>query len=56
MFKYNAHGDGITREKLLADVRYGGVRPTCKCGCGSYTDISKEDKNKIINELREKIL
>lgn len=42
MFKYNAHGDGITREKLLADVRYGGVRPTCKCGCGSYTDISYE--------------
>ena len=30
MFKYNAHGDGITMEKLLADVRYFN-----DCGLGA---------------------
>ena len=30
MFKYNAHGDGITREKLLVDVRYFN-----DCGLGA---------------------
>lgn len=31
---------GISNERLLADVDYGGVRPTCKCGCGKFTKIS----------------
>lgn len=39
IFKYNSHGNAITKEKLLADSRYGGERPTCKCGCGCCTDI-----------------
>lgn len=30
----------ITNEKLLADVDYGGIRQTCKCGCGEFTKIS----------------
>ena len=33
------HGE-ITKEKLLTDFKYNGVRPKCKCGCGKYTDIS----------------
>ena len=33
------HGD-ISKEKLLADYKYDGKRPTCKCGCGKYTNIS----------------
>jgi hypothetical protein len=33
------HGN-ISREKLLTDYKYDGKRPTCKCGCGEYTDIS----------------
>lgn len=33
------HGE-ISREQLLVDFNYNGVRPTCKCGCGEYTDIS----------------
>lgn len=32
----------ITKEKLLGDFKYGGIRPTCKCGCGEYTEISYE--------------
>lgn len=32
------HGE-ITQEKLLADFKYDGVRPKCKCGCGEYTEI-----------------
>ena len=39
VIKEKAHGE-ITREQLLTDYKYGGVRPTCKCGCGGYTDIS----------------
>ena len=35
------HGE-ISREQLLVDYAYNGVRPTCKCGCGEYTDISYE--------------
>ncbi len=42
IFKNNAH-PGITREQLLTDVKYGGVRPTCKCGCGGYTTILYAD-------------
>ena len=38
IFKFKAHKD-ITPEQLLTDVKYGGVRPRCKCGCGEYTTI-----------------
>ena len=27
----------ITKEQLLTDFNYNGIRPTCKCGCGQYT-------------------
>ena len=40
IFRYKEHGNDITQEKLLADFKYNGVRPKCKCGCGEYTDIS----------------
>lgn len=40
IFSYKAHGEDITREQLLADFKYDGIRPTCKCGCGEFTDIS----------------
>lgn len=33
-----------TPEELLADYKYGGVRPTCKCGCGRETMIDYETK------------
>ena len=33
----------MSKEKLLADCFYDGVRPKCKCGCGEYTDISYEN-------------
>jgi very-short-patch-repair endonuclease len=36
--RFKAHGD-ISKEKLLTDLMYNGERPTCKCGCGGYTDI-----------------
>lgn len=39
ILKYKAHGREITKEQLLTDFKYGGVRPTCKCGCGGYTNI-----------------
>ena len=41
VFRYKQHGD-ITPEQLLTDMKYGGVRPVCKCGCGQYTDICYE--------------
>ena len=40
IFTHKTHGDVTTKEQLLADVKYNGVRPVCKCGCGEYTDIS----------------
>ncbi len=40
VFKYKVHGNEITKEQLLVDFKYNGVRPTCKCGCGEYTEIS----------------
>ena len=40
VFRYKAHGDEITQEQLLADTFHGGVRPTCKCGCGQHTEIA----------------
>ena len=39
IFRFKTHGD-LTDEQLLTDYKYGGVRPTCKCGCGQYTSIS----------------
>lgn len=38
VFKHGIH-DNITKEQLLTDVKYNGIRPTCKCGCGEYTTI-----------------
>ena len=38
VIKEKAHGE-ITREQLLTDYAYNGVRPKCKCGCGGYTEI-----------------
>lgn len=35
------HGE-ISKEQLLTDFKYNGVRPTCKCGCREYTEISYE--------------
>lgn len=40
IFKHKVHGDVTTREQLLTDVKYNGIRPTCKCGCGECTGIS----------------
>lgn len=39
VISHKAHGDGIDKNKLLADFAYDGVRPKCKCGCGEYTEI-----------------
>ena len=39
VISHKAHGD-ISREQLLCDAKYGGVRPLCKCGCGQETQIS----------------
>ena len=39
IFRYKEHGDSITKEQLLTDYKYGGIRPKCKCGCGEYTEI-----------------
>lgn len=42
VFNGNIHKD-ITKEQLLTDVIYNGIRPTCKCGCGGYTTILYEN-------------
>ena len=39
VMRSKTHSDK-TKEELLADSKYGGIRPTCKCGCGEYTNIS----------------
>lgn len=38
VIKEKIHGE-ISKEKLLTDFKYGGIRPICKCGCGEYTSI-----------------
>ena len=38
VIREKAHGQ-ISKEQLLTDFKYDGVRPTCKCGCGEYTSI-----------------
>lgn len=42
VFKGKIHKD-ITKEQLLTDVKYNGIRPRCKCGCGGYTTILYEN-------------
>ena len=39
IFRYKEHGNNITQEQLLTDFKYNGVRPTCKCGCGEFTEM-----------------
>ena len=43
------HGE-ITQEKLLTDFKYNGVRPTCKCGCGKYTNIGYDGEEIHFND------
>lgn len=42
VIRFKKHGE-ISREKLLSDYKYNGVRPTCACGCGEETKISYQD-------------
>ena len=39
VFRFSDHKN-ITKEQLLTDFAYNGIRPKCKCGCGNYTEIS----------------
>ena len=39
VFRFNKH-ENITKEQLLTDFAYNGIRPKCKCGCGGYTEIN----------------
>ena len=41
VIRERAHGD-VTQEDLLTVVKYDGIRPKCKCGCGEYTKIAHE--------------
>lgn len=41
VFRFSEHRCE-SKEQLLTDFTYNGVRPKCKCGCGEYTDISYE--------------
>lgn len=41
VFRFSDH-NCKSKEQLLSDFAYNGTRPTCKCGCGGYTDISYE--------------
>ena len=52
IFRYKEHGDITTKEQLLTDVKYSGVRPTCKCGCGGYTNIRFEGEAHFQNYIR----
>lgn len=38
VIRQKQHGD-VSREQLLTDYKYNGLRPTCLCGCGEYTGI-----------------
>ena len=38
VFRFSNH-QCKSKEQLLTDFAYNGVRPTCKCGCGGYTEI-----------------
>lgn len=35
----------ISKEQLLTDYYYNGIRPTCKCGCNNYTNIIYDRNN-----------
>ena len=50
VLKYKAHGDDITQEQLVIDALYGGVRPTCACGCGEYTSLRMGDGGPHFNK------
>lgn len=39
VFRFSEH-ECESKEKLLTDFAYNGVRPKCKCGCDQYTEIS----------------
>ena len=52
IFTFNVHGDGITKEQLLVDFKYNGVRPTCKCGCGEYTEIRYDGGAHFVDYVR----
>lgn len=41
VFRFSEH-NCESKEQLLTDFAYNGIRPKCKCGCGEYTDISYE--------------
>lgn len=41
VFRFSKH-NCESKEQLLTDFAYNGIRPKCKCGCGEYTDISYE--------------
>lgn len=41
VFRFSDHKCD-SKEQLLTDYAYNGVRPKCKCGCGEYTEISYE--------------
>jgi hypothetical protein len=41
VIKGKMHGE-ISKEQLLADYSYNGIRPKCQCGCGEYTEIDYE--------------
>lgn len=51
VLKYKIHGNSITKEQLLTDFKYNGVRPTCKCGCGGYTSIRYEGEPHFQNYI-----
>lgn len=39
VFRFSNH-KCESKEQLLTDFLYNGVRPTCKCGCGGFTNIN----------------
>ena len=43
VIRQKQHGE-ITKEQLLTDFKYNGIRPTCKCGCGEYTSIDPNNE------------
>ena len=44
IFQHKAHKNkAISKEELLTIVKYNGIRPTCKCGCGQWTNISYDN-------------
>ena len=57
VLRYKIHGNK-TKEELLTDFKYGGIRPVCECGCGSYTSIRFDGEphfQKYVNGHNSKI-